>query len=190
MSRTTIAVTTLLALGAVSSVRSAAAFQNERRGFEKLTFGQTIAQVQKVYPKMRKLDKEHLGATAVMSPLMPRYYQPEATVRGLAEPIALELRFWKDQLFVVIGYYGGNSHEAVVKWLERRYGKPTHTQPDPTWIGKQISIVTTPGEAWFSLNDSKLAAEAQAMMQEELRKMLQRQPAPAGPPPGPTPVPP
>ena len=64
----------------------AAALQNERRGFEPLTFGQSIDQVQKLYPQMRQLDREQLGATVLYHPQIQRYHEADVQLAGLPQP--------------------------------------------------------------------------------------------------------
>jgi hypothetical protein len=166
---------------AMATAAPALAYKGERRGLGKLTLNQSIAQVQKIYPQMRKLTTEELGAGVALSPLIQRYHQTEVTLPGLAHPVALELRFWKEKLWVVIAYYAGNSGAEVERWLKKRYGKPTTTDPDPTWFGKLTQIITTPSEGWFSVGDNELSADAQAVFRESLRKVMERQ-RPASPP--------
>ncbi|MBI1817918.1 MAG: hypothetical protein HYR72_23315 [Deltaproteobacteria bacterium] len=168
---------------AIATAAPALAYKGERRGFDRLTFDQSIAQVQKVYPHMRKLTTEELGAAVALSPFIQRYHQTEVKLRGLSYPVALELRFWKEKLWVIIVYIGGNSADQVQRWLEQRYGKPTTTAPDPVWVGKQTQIVATLKESWIGINDNVLSTEAQTVFMEGMRKAMERQhPAPPAPP--------
>ncbi len=144
----------------------AAARQHERRGFEPLTFGQSIAQVQTLYPQMRQLDREQLGATVLYHPQIQRYHQPDVQLAGLPQAVSLELRFWKGQLWVVIGYFAADATEAILAFLEQRYGKPSSTQPGPTWVGKKITIVAAPEQQWFSVSDNTIGQEVQALFRE------------------------
>src|SRR5262245_51642523 len=104
--------------------RPAWGFQNDQREFARLHFGQTAQQAQKLYPKLQKLDKERFAAAFPYGPLFPRYYRPDVKLPGLPHPVALELRFFKEELWVIVAYFGDNSNEQILAFLNKRYGPP------------------------------------------------------------------
>jgi hypothetical protein len=153
-----------------SAVATAGLFPGDQRRFEKLRFGQTVVEVQALYPKMRLLEGEQLGAAVAFSPYIQRWSQPGIKLAGLANEVSLELRFWKERLWVVIAYYGANTAEDITSFLTKRHGAPTSTQPDASWNGKEVVIITSPQERWFSYNDLTLSAEVQAVFMEDLQR--------------------
>ncbi|MBI4518183.1 MAG: hypothetical protein HY699_20465 [Deltaproteobacteria bacterium] len=168
-----ISTTVLVALLAVGP---AWGMRNDQPGFDKLKLRQPLSEVQKTYPKMRKMnDSENLGAATILSPLLQRYHQLGVKLSGLSKPVSLELRFWKEQLWVVVVYFGENSRDDVVRMLKKRYGEPTFTQPDPAWNGKQVGVGYAPKEGWFSVGSIPIASEIQNMMAAEMQRLRERQ---------------
>jgi len=154
-------------------------FPNEEKPLAKLSLRASVAEAQKVYPKMRKLDHEQFGAMVISSPLIDRYYQPEVKLEGLAHPLALELRFWKGQLWVLIAYFGDNSEDDIVAWLQKTYGPPKATKPNPSWFGKARTIVVNSKGRWLSWNDDALSAEIQKLLMEQMHMRLRPTPTAA-----------
>ena len=147
-------------------------FPNEEKPLAKLSLRASVAEVQKIYPKMRKLDREQFGAMVVSSPLIDRYYQPDVKLEGLAHPVALELRFWKGQLWVLIAYLGDNSEDDMVAWLQKTYGPPRATKPNASWFGTTRTIVVNSKGRWLSWNDNALSAEIQKLLMKEMHMRL------------------
>jgi len=168
---------------------SAAAFENEPAGLGKLKFGMSPQQVEKLFPgKVRTLDMEHLGATPVKSAYIVRQVLPDQTVAGLPAPTNVELRYWKDKLWVIIVYYGANSNNDVAEGLNKQYGKPTISGQDSIWRGQKVQVNTVMRERWYAIADLALSGEAQKVFAEDMRKAQERLrgqqgAAPAAPPP-------
>lgn len=163
-----IAATVLFGSSAVASEQR---FQNEPDGFGKARFGLSPAEVAKLYPSAKPLDKEFLGATPVFSPFIARQHLTEQKVPGLSKPVSVELRYWKDKLWVVIVYFGDNSAEQVEASLRERFGEPMGTGTGPYWTGEKVSITTAVREKWYSISDNAASAEVRHLFAEEMRKM-------------------
>ncbi|HVN86294.1 MAG TPA: hypothetical protein VMW17_15775 [Candidatus Binatia bacterium] len=156
---------------------TARGFQNEQAGFERLRFGASVADVKKRYATVRQLQKENLGAIVVESPNIVRYHIPNVQLQGLAKPVSLELRFWNEKLWVVIGYFGDNSPDEVMKYLRDRYGPPTSTKPDPAWRGQIAVIASNSKQKWFSVADQVASKEISARLIESMNRMQGQRPA-------------
>lgn len=157
-------ISAVLALPLVAS-----GFQNEQRGFERLRFGQSVADVRAIYPNARQLGREELGAVVVYSPFIVRHQIRDVRLDGLAHPISLELRFWKEKLWVIIGYFGDNSTDEIIRWLNQRYGRPTSTKPDPAWSGKIATVTMSSKQKWFSVADAVASKEISTLLIESMK---------------------
>lgn len=157
---------------------------HEPTGFGKAKFGASPQEVEKLYKgKIKGLGQESLGATPVFSPFVVRQSLSEQKVLGLEQPVTVELRYWKDRLWVVIVYYGQNGTEAVNEALRKEYGKPDQSSGDQIWQGKKVLVNTANRERWYAISDNAIAHEAQLAFMEEMRKaqekMRERQGLPA-----------
>lgn len=162
--------------------------EHEPTGYGKAKFGDSPQKVEKLYPgKVKALGQESLGATPVFSPLIARQSLSDQKVLGLAHPVTVELRYWKDQLWVVIVYYGANDSTAVNEALRKEYGKPDQSSADQVWKGKKTLVNTANRERWYAMSDNAIAHDAQMAFMEEMRqaqeKMRERQGRPAQAPP-------
>jgi hypothetical protein len=171
-------LTTLLATPAV-------ALENQPDGLGKAKLGMSPQQVEKLY-KVRTLDKENLGATPVYSADILRQVLADQQVPGLKVPTNVELRYWKNKLWVIIVYFGQNGGEAVNEALTKQFGKPTITSTDSVWQFPKVMVNTANRDRWYAIADTALSKEAQAAFMEDLRKaaeqrQLQQPPAAAAP---------
>lgn len=173
----------------------ALAMQNEPTGFEKARFGMSPPEVAKLYEgKIQKLDKEYLGSSPVLSPLVHRQALRDMKLPWLQHPVTVELRYWKDRLWVVIVYYGENSQEEVVEGLRKQYGPPDISGHDAVWRGAKVTVNTANRERWYAIADLELSREVQAVFAEDMRRAQEaaraRQggAAPAAPAPAATPA--
>jgi hypothetical protein len=165
---------------------TAAAMENEPAGIGKAKFGMSPAEVEKLYPgAVRTLvGMESLGAAPVGGPYVVRQAFSAHAVEGLPEPTTVELRYWKDQLWVVVVYYGNNSAEVVQEALRKRHGPPDLASNDSLWRGEKVQVNTVNRERWYALADKALSAEAQKLFSEEMRMLQERsRGAGGGPPP-------
>jgi hypothetical protein len=158
-------------LGVCCLATAAGAIRNDVKRFAPLTLGQPVAQVQKVYKHMRHLTHEQFGAAVVFSPFIERYYQTGVKMKGLPQPVALELRFWKGKLWVIIAYFGGNSESQILAWLQGRYGKPTGHGVTVSWAGRRITVLMDAKQHWLSVADNAASKEVQMLLAQELRKL-------------------
>jgi len=151
----------------------AGAMENEPTGFGKARFGMTVAQVSEIYPQMEKLTKS-LGAAVVEGPLIERRVLWKEEISGLSKPVNVELRFWKDQLWVVIVYFGENDLETVVRLLTERHGPPSGKPANAIWEGKKSTIMIAGKARWYSIQDNAISKEAQAVFMEDFKRAMER----------------
>lgn len=158
-------------------------------GFGKATFGMSVEQVRRSYPGMKPA-VPGTGAAYFNSPNLTRYTVAPAKVPGLPAPANVEFRFWKNKLWVVIVYYGGNPFSDIAEDFYRRYGKSTSEGLAPTWVGPKTTILTAPDEMWYSVADNRITKDAQAALVEALQAQRAGRPAaPSAPAPLPTAAP-
>ncbi len=150
----------LLALGVLVGGAWGRALK-EPAGFGKAHFGMSPAQVKKLYPSARTLGEENLGATPVFGPLVVRQALDDQEAPGLPKPVLVELRYWKERLWVVIVYYRENSSEQVVGALKRDLGQPATSAADPYWTASNVTVMTDDRQRWYAITDNALSKEAQ-----------------------------
>jgi hypothetical protein len=138
-------------------------------GLGQAKFGMTLAQVRQLYPALAPAPAM-TGAAYVKSPHLTRYVVPKVDVPGLQGQCTLELRFWKDQLWSVIVYYGTTPFSTVVENLRREYGPPTTTIGDPTWKLRHAAIVTSRSQMWYSLEDSEMSMDVERAFLEAIHE--------------------
>ena len=149
-------------------------------GFGKAKFGMTVEQVRQFYPTLIPAPAV-TGAASFRSPNMTRYMVAEVDVPGLRHPCALELRFWKNQLWSIIIYYAKNPFPEVVENLRRNYGPPTTKAHDPTWVLSKVTIVTSPAQLWYSFDDNEIGNDVRRAFMEAIQQhQAKRTPAQAG----------
>jgi len=129
-------------------------------GFGKAKFGMSLEQVRHVYPKIVPA-QPGAGAAYFKSPLLDRFALGGVRVAGLGQPVDFEFRFWKNQLWGVIVYYGGNGFSDVAEDLYRRFGKAATEGIDPTWVKPTATITTAPTEGWYSITDNRRTKDVQ-----------------------------
>jgi hypothetical protein len=170
----------------------AAALENQPSGLGKAQFGMSPKQIEKIYKgKVRTLDRENLGATPIYTADVVRQVIADEKVAGLDQPTNVELRYWKNKLWVIIVYFGQNGAEAVNEALLKQFGKPTVSSTDLVWQFPKVLVNTSNREHWYALAELEMSKEVQAAFTEDLRKAAeqrQTQQAPAAAPPA-APVP-
>jgi hypothetical protein len=167
--------------------------KKEPSGLGKAQFGMSPQQVEKLYKgQVRTLGQENLGATAIYSPDIVRQVLADQKVGGLSQPTNVELRYWKNKLWVIIVYFGQNSAESVNESLVKQFDKATISSTDYVWQFPKVMVNTANRDRWYAMADTALSREAQAAFAEDMRKAAeqrQTQQAPAAaPPPAPAPA--
>jgi hypothetical protein len=163
----------LLGLLALLTVGPAAAA--EFTGYGKAKFGATTAQVQKLYPAARAVTAaDALNAPFLGGPYITRLVLEKQKVAGLPKPITVELRFWKDHLWGVVGYFGDNTDQQVLDMLTKQLGAPQATNAkQPSWFGDKTQTTASITLRWYGVTDDALSKEAQAWLAEEIEKAKQ-----------------
>jgi len=155
------------------------------KGFGKAKFGMTLEQVRQLYPTLAPAPVV-TSAAYFRSPNLTRYWMTKVDVPGLHGPCSVEFRFWKSQLWSVVVYYGAIAFTDVVEHLQRDFGPPSTKGRDPSWALGTATITTSPGQRWYSFEDSEISKDVRGAF---LAAVQQRQPGktprtPAAAPPG------
>lgn len=160
--------------GAPSAPGPAAPATNEPTGFGKARFGMSVEEVRALYPEM-EATKQRLGAPVVEGPLISRHVLWKQNVPGLNQPADVELRFWKNQLWVVIVYFGANDLDSVLRALTDQYGAPNKGDPRaPVWSGARSTIIVSAKAKWYSMHDNAISKDAQNALIEDLRRTMEQ----------------
>ena len=171
----------LIAAGLILSLGNSHAgeMKTEPSGYGVLRFGSPPEQVERLYPGARRLNSlENLGAVPVTGPAVVRYVLENQKIPGFSKPVRVELRFWKNRLWVVIVYYGENAAEQVVAAVKKQVGDPENRNAEPVWTGKKTTVSMANRERWYALSDNAVSKE----VQEDLMSALGRpKPTPADP---------
>jgi hypothetical protein len=175
----------LLSGAAVAAEPAATPARQAPEGYGKAKFGMPLEQVRQLYPALAPAPAV-TAAAYFRSPNLKRFWLAGVTVRGLKSPCDLELRFWKNQLWSVITFYGANPFPDVVQNLEREYGPPTIKSSDPTWVFGTATLITSPGQQWYSVDGAEVGKDVQrefmeAVRQHEAKKAAQTPTAQAPP---------
>jgi hypothetical protein len=173
--RTPFLLAALLLVGVPCAAGSANAA--ELTGYGKAKFGSTSAAVKKLYPKAREVAAtDKLAAPFIGGPFITRLLLENQTIPGLPKPILVELRFWKDQLWGVIGYFGENTDQQVLDMLTKQLGPPQANNPaQVTWSGTKTQTIVSPRLRWYGTTDDALSTQAQAWLAEQIEKAKQHQ---------------
>lgn len=185
----------------VTAVTSASAAENQPApkvevgkaptGLGKAEMGMSPEQAEKIFKdKLKPMGQENLGATPVFSPDIQRQLLIDQKVPEMKDPTKVELRYWKNKLWVIIVYYGQNTNEAVNEGLVKQFGKPSISSTDLVWQFPKLTVNTSNRDRWYAIADTALSREAQAAFAEDLRKAAERrqtQQAPAAAPQQPAP---
>jgi hypothetical protein len=139
--------------------------------FGKARFGMTLEEMKALYPEMEEL-KKGLGATVIEGRFIARQVLWKQKLPGLPEPTDIELRFWKNQLWVVIVYFGANDLDTVMKVLSERYGPPPGDPATPVWSGAKSTVILAAKARWYSMHDNAISKEAAAVVIEDLKRSL------------------
>lgn len=157
-------------LAAQSEKPAAESKKKEPDGFGKAKFGMSPQAVERLYLSIRKLDKENLGASVVYSPLVARQLLTDQSIPGLKKPVRVELRYWKERLWVIIVYWGENGWDDVKAHLVSQLGEPRASVADPFWRGEKVTVTTSVAGRWYALAEKTLSKEAQEAYMEDMRK--------------------
>ncbi|MDX2166991.1 MAG: hypothetical protein SF182_08010 [Deltaproteobacteria bacterium] len=147
----------------------------EPTGYGKAKFGSSTAAVKKLYPTLREVaPTDKLVAPFIGGPFITRMLLDNQTVAGLPKPVLVELRFWKDQLWGAIGYFGDNTDQQVMDMLTKQLGPPQASNAaQVTWTGKATQTIVSPRLRWYGTTDDALSKQAQAWLAEEIEKAKQ-----------------
>lgn len=147
--------------------------ETEPAGFGKARFGVSPEEVKILYPQLEEL-KKGLGAVVVEGPLITRWVLWKQELPGLPQPTDVELRFWKNQLWVVIVYFGANDLDTVVKALTERYGPPRGKPASAVWQRARSTIIVAGKAKWYSVQDNAISREAQAVFIEDFKRSMEQ----------------
>ncbi len=118
-----------------------------------------VEDVRKAYPQLAPAP--HVTSHAFFShPSMARYVLMQTRIPELQEPVDVEFRFWDDQLWTILVYYGKNSTASVTAYLTSLYGPPQGIGSSPAWVGPRSKLIMQSRAQWFSINDNDLARDA------------------------------
>jgi hypothetical protein len=144
--------------------------------FGKARFGMTLEEMKALYPEMEDLTKS-LGAAVAEGRFIARRVLWKQKLPGLPEATDIELRFWKNQLWVVIVYFGSNDLDTVVKALTERYGPPEGDPASPVWSGAKTTVILAAKARWYSVHDNAISKDAQAVFIEDLKRSIEQRAA-------------
>ena len=153
-------------------------------GYGKVRFGATVDEVKKAYPKLEELNmSQSLGAPVIKGPDITRYVLHAESYPGVAEPIDVELRFWKGKLWLYIAYFPPAQSDSVLAKLVADHGPSTGKNPDyPNWKLEKSTVLLEKKLGRVTVNDDASTKEAQAWFLAELKKgMAARKPPAAAP---------
>jgi hypothetical protein len=130
-------------------------------GFGKAHFGMSIGEVKAVYPELTAAPNVagYLSHTDLQRQVLWK-----TPIKGLAEPVDIELRFWKDRLYMFLFYTGKNPAAKVTQYLQREYGPPASGGLDPAWVWPGRMLINQSAHGWFALSDKELGKEAQSAL--------------------------
>jgi hypothetical protein len=130
----------------------------------------TVAEVRAVHPQMEELT-EMLGAATVQSPHVKRYLLRDQKVAAVEQPTKVELRFWKDRLWVIVVYFSALDLENVKTMLTQRYGDLQGGRLSLYRTMELVTIVLDAKKRWYSIADDAISREAQTFFAEEMKKL-------------------
>jgi hypothetical protein len=130
-------------------------------GYGKAHFAMSVATVRAAYPELQEAPKV---AGYLSHPDLQRYVLWHTRITGLDQPVDIEIRFWKDRLWTVLFYCGGNSTADVQRYLTEQYGTAAASGSDPAWTWPDRTLVLQPKHGWFSIADKTISKEAQTVL--------------------------
>ena len=133
-------------------------------GFGATKFGMRLAEVWAMYPKAELLEQTaQLGASNVGGPYVDRLALRNYPVAGLDKPTTVELRFWKDQLWTVIVYFGDNDLEHSKAYLVKTFGpRRAGDSESPSWPGASVTTSATYKQRWYGTSDNAMSQQVAA----------------------------
>lgn len=159
-----------LVVAVVALATSAAAMDKSKEptGLGEARFGMSVEQVQKIYPDMQELRQgEKLAAAAIYTPNIRRFVLKNQKIAGTDKPTTIELRFWKDQLWLYITYVDEADSNGVIAGLEKQYGPPDHNEGGrPLWAGDRTLILGEFPRGWYTIQDETVSRQAQTWFGE------------------------
>jgi hypothetical protein len=133
----------------------------------KLELGQTIDEVRRAHPELRPL-RVNLGSSFAEGAPVSRFVLRGVVPVGLQKSTDVELRFWKERVWIGIVYFGDNRDEDVRAALEKRYGEIEKSTDQPWWSTDEYAVTAQMARRWYSVQEPKMSAEAQSWLVEEL----------------------
>ena len=170
------AVAAFAVVAAVALPRSAVA-ENLATVIGDVRLRQSVQEVQEQLPEMREVSGRVGGLSSVDGPSVRRFVLQGAKPFGLKKPTDMELRFWKDQLWLVIFQFGDNADTEVRAALEKRFGAKPGALEQAFWTGPDYDAALQMKPRWFSLQDPGLTAEAQRWFLEVMGRKVATPPA-------------
>lgn len=139
-------------------------------GYGPVPFGTSLARARALLPAARPIGADvFLGAPTIGGPHVDRLLLEQQSVAGLPQPINVELRFWKQQLWIVHLYLQDNPADAVRAMLVARLGPPTDERPRTlTWVTDATTTTWQVELRWVAITDHALSREAQAAFRDVL----------------------
>jgi len=165
-----------VSFGASAATPASTPLAHVPEGFGKAKFGMTLEQVRQLYPTLVPAPFV-TSAAFFKSPHLTRYWMTNVDVPGLKPKSSVEFRFWKNQLWSIIVYYGGKTYADVVEHLQQSYGPPTVKNSQPSWTLGKVTIITSPGQMWYSLDDGDISNDVRREFMEAIQQRQQAKPA-------------
>lgn len=133
-------------------------------GFGPVTVGMPLERVRELLPAAQPIaNTVMLGAPTLDSPYLSRLLLENQSFPGLPKPIDVELRFWKDRLWIVHLYTRDNPPEAVRAMLVERLGPPHSEHPRTlAWANETTTVHGQLALRWIAITDVEISREPQA----------------------------
>jgi hypothetical protein len=136
----------------------------EFTGLGTFPFGGSLADFQKQFPKAEPLPEgKDIGSPTIGGPYIRRFVLTDQKVDGVAKPTQVEVRFWKNKLWAVIVYYGGNDDAKIHAMLLERLGpNESGDEDNPLWQRAKTATTAQKKQRWYGVTDAELSKQAQA----------------------------
>jgi len=134
------------------------------QGFAGVHFGDSVETATAKLPAMKPLaNDQKMPAAVFASPHLRRFLFEGYELEGVAAPLKVELRFWKDQLWAFLVYFEKEDAPAVLQALEKRYGERTSGVADrPIWKDGRVTLQTVSKAGWYGATSDAISEDARA----------------------------
>lgn len=134
------------------------------KGFAGVDFGDSIEKATAVLPAMKPLtNDQRMPAASFASPHLRRFVFEGYQLEGVAAPLKVELRFWKDQLWAFLVYFQKDDAAEVLQALAKRYGEHTSgTAERPIWKDGRVTLQTVSNAGWYGATSDAISEDARA----------------------------